>query len=103
MTDERMADHERPNAFEATQEPHAPRGGVWALFATLSLGFIPLTAIAPESWKIPLAIVSLVFLALTLFALMRSARWERSGRQTHAKGHLPGRKAPREEIVKSNV
>jgi hypothetical protein len=48
---------------------HRPRAGKWAAAMGVSVACIPLVAIAPESWKVPLGIASMVFLAISLILL----------------------------------
>ena len=49
-----MQEREIAPLHEASQEGHMPRGGRWVAFTGLSIACIPVVAIVPGGWKIPL-------------------------------------------------
>jgi hypothetical protein len=68
-----MVDHENEAVGTAPEAPHVPHGGRWAIFAGVSIASIPLIAILPGKWKVPVIVVSLACLALSLIMLASRA------------------------------
>jgi hypothetical protein len=82
MAEHEMAEHEVASPHESTQpHHHMPRGGAWLVFACLSIACILAIVIVPATWKMPLGIVSMAFLALSIAALALSGRRSPEERQ----------------------
>jgi hypothetical protein len=79
-----MLEHDRPED-DTVPTGDIPRGGTWAAALAVSVGCIPLIAIAPQSWKVPLGIASMVFLAISVILLGISEVRDRRGRKSTPK------------------
>jgi hypothetical protein len=73
---------------DAVPSGHYPSGGKWAWAAGVSVACIPLIAIAPQSWKVPLSVASMAFLAMSLILLGTAEVRERRGRKAAPKPPL---------------
>ncbi|HEX5408150.1 MAG TPA: hypothetical protein VFW89_00085 [Gemmatimonadaceae bacterium] len=58
-----------------THDPHhdLPRGGPWAICIAISVALVVAVAIAPQRWKMPLGVASMVALVLGVGMLLLSA------------------------------
>ena len=75
--EEREERREPVRLHDAAHEAHLPRGGRWALLAGASVAGIPVVAVAPDSWTMPLVAASLVLLVASVVALTVGARGAR--------------------------
>ena len=79
-----MTEHDRTEG-DTVPSGHHPSGGNWALAMGVSVACIPLIAVAPQSWKVPLGIASMAFLGLSLILLGAAELRERRGRNAASK------------------
>ena len=58
-----------------THDPHhdLPRGGPWAICIAISIALVVAAAIAPQRWKMPLGVLSMLALVLGVGMLLLSA------------------------------
>jgi hypothetical protein len=73
-----MADHEIPPPIHGPHDD-VPRGGSWARWTAISLALVLAVAIAPQSWKLPLGILSILALLVGLGKLVLTKGGERDG------------------------
>lgn len=62
-------------------DDEVPRGGAWARWTAISFALVLAVAIAPQSWKIPLATLSMLALLLGVGKLMLGAGGKRNDRE----------------------
>ncbi len=68
-----MADKDLPPPTH-THHDDVPRGGRWATYIAISFALILAVAMAPQSWKIPLAALSILTLVIGVGMLMVKGR-----------------------------
>ena len=76
-----MTEHD-PTEENPVHTKHHPRGGKWAAAMGASVACVPLVAIAPESWKLPIGIASMLFLTVSLILLGTAEVRDRRGRKS---------------------
>jgi hypothetical protein len=73
-----MADHDFPNPLHGPDDD-VPRGGSWVRWTAISLALVLAVAFAPQSWKLPLGILSVLTLLVGLGKLVLTKSGERDG------------------------
>ena len=74
-----MADHDLPPPTHGPDDD-VPRGGSWAIWAAISVALVLAVAMAPQRWKVPLGILSILALLIGVGKLMLSAGGKGSDR-----------------------
>ncbi len=64
-----MAEHDLPPPTH-THEDDVPRGGKWVRYVTISFALVLAITFVPQSWKMPLAALSIFTLVVGLVMLM---------------------------------
>jgi hypothetical protein len=57
-----------------THEDDVPRGGPWVRYVTISFALILAMTVVPQSWKLPLAALSIVTMVVGVGILMKGRR-----------------------------
>ena len=75
-----MAEHDLPPPLHGPDDD-VPRGGSWVLWTAISLALVLAVAMAPQRWKVPLGILSMLALLLGVGKLALSAGGKRKDRE----------------------
>jgi hypothetical protein len=68
-----MAEHDLPPPTH-THEDDIPRGGPWVRYIAISFALVLAMLFVPQSWKMPLAILSIVSMVAGIGMLMVKRR-----------------------------